>query len=103
MLRTAGKLWRLPCLLIFGKLLRTLRLRGTATENTDRLWKREASLWTNEDEPKWLDWMNIVDQQLSEVARFKALAAEVAEDAFTHILLLGMGGSSLCPEVFSKT
>src|SRR3954465_1437793 len=68
---------------------------------TDRLWKKDASLWTSKDESKWLDWMDIVGQQLSDVARFKALAAEVQEDAFTHILLLGMGGSSLCPEVFS--
>ncbi len=70
---------------------------------TGRLWKKDASLWTNKDESKWLDWMDIVGQQLSDVARFKALAAEVQEDAFTHILLLGMGGSSLCPEVFSMT
>src|SRR5947209_16030752 len=70
---------------------------------TDRLWKKDASLWTNKDESKWLDWMDIVGQQLSDVARFKALAAEVQEDAFTHILLLGMGGSSLCPEVFNMT
>ncbi|MBV8809908.1 MAG: bifunctional transaldolase/phosoglucose isomerase, partial [Acidobacteriaceae bacterium] len=34
---------------------------------------------------------------------FKALAAEVHEDGFAHMLLLGMGESSLCPEVFSKT
>ena len=70
---------------------------------TDRLWKKDPSLWTSKDESKWLDWMDVVGQQLSDVARFKALAAEIQEDAFTHILLLGMGGSSLCPEVFSMT
>lgn len=70
---------------------------------TERLWKRDASLWTGKDESKWLDWMDIIGQQLSDVARFKALSAEVHEDGFNHILLLGMGGSSLCPEVFSLT
>ncbi|MFL6448767.1 MAG: bifunctional transaldolase/phosoglucose isomerase [Bryobacteraceae bacterium] len=70
---------------------------------TDRLWKKDASLWTNKGESKWLDWMDIIGQQLSEVARFKALSAEVQEDGFNDILLLGMGGSSLCPEVFSTT
>jgi transaldolase / glucose-6-phosphate isomerase len=70
---------------------------------TDRLWKKDASLWTNTDESKWLGWLDIVDQQLSDVAKFKALAAEIREDGFTHILLLGMGGSSLAPEVFSLT
>src|SRR5947209_12066706 len=68
---------------------------------TDRLWKKDASLWTNTDESKWLGWLEIVDQQLSEAAKFKALAAEIREDGFQHILLLGMGGSSLAPEVFS--
>jgi glucose-6-phosphate isomerase len=71
--------------------------------NTQKLWNKDASLWTNNDEGKWLGWMEIVDQQLANVSKFKALGAEIHEDGFTHILLLGMGGSSLCPEVFSLT
>ncbi|MDQ2842196.1 MAG: bifunctional transaldolase/phosoglucose isomerase [Acidobacteriota bacterium] len=71
--------------------------------NTEKLWKKDASLWTNTDESKWLGWLDIVDRQLSDVSKFKALSAEVQEDGFTHILLLGMGGSSLAPEVFSRT
>jgi glucose-6-phosphate isomerase len=74
-----------------------------ASGNTQRLWKKDASLWTNKDESNWLGWLDIVDQQLSDVSKFKALSAEIHEDGFTHILLLGMGGSSLCPEVFSRT
>ena len=74
-----------------------------AKNNTDRLWKKDASLWTNSGEEKWLGWLDIVDQQLTSVSRFKAFAAEVHEDGFAHVLLLGMGGSSLCPEVFSLT
>src|SRR3954464_352770 len=78
--------------------------RAWDSENkTDRLWKKDASLWTNTDESKWLGWLDIVHQELSDVAKFKALAAEIREDGFTHILLLGMGGSSLAPEVFSVT
>ncbi len=71
--------------------------------NTQKLWAKDASLWTNQDEGKWLGWLDIVDQQLANVSKFKALGAEIHEDGFTHILLLGMGGSSLCPEVFSLT
>ena len=70
---------------------------------TQKLWNKDASLWTNTDESKWLGWLDIVDQELSDISKFKALGAEVHEDGFTHILLLGMGGSSLCPEVFSLT
>jgi glucose-6-phosphate isomerase len=71
--------------------------------NTEKLWKKDASLWTNTDESKWLGWLDIVDEQLAGVSRFKAFAASVKEDGFESILLLGMGGSSLCPEVFSLT
>jgi transaldolase / glucose-6-phosphate isomerase len=71
--------------------------------NTERLWNKDPSLWTNADEGHWLGWLDIVDQQLGNISKFKALTAEVHEDGFTHMLLLGMGGSSLCPEVFSKT
>jgi len=74
-----------------------------ASGKTERLWKKDASLWTGADEGKWLGWLDIVDQQLGNVSKFKALAAEGHEDGFTHMLLLGMGGSSLCPEVFAKT
>jgi glucose-6-phosphate isomerase len=71
--------------------------------NTERLWKKDASLWTNTGESAWLGWLDIVDQELGNVSRFKALQAEIREDGFTHVVLLGMGGSSLCPEVFGKT
>ena len=77
--------------------------RWDNSKNTERLWARDASLWTNMDEGKWLGWLDIVDLQLTHISKFKALAAEIAEDGFSHILLLGMGGSSLCPEVFSIT
>lgn len=74
-----------------------------AAGKTQKLWAKDASLWTNDDESKWLAWLTIVEEQLSDVSKFKALAAEIAEDGFRHLVLLGMGGSSLCPEVFSLT
>jgi transaldolase / glucose-6-phosphate isomerase len=68
-----------------------------------RLWQHDASLWTNEDECSWLGWLNIVDDQLANVSKLKELANEVKAAGFSDILLLGMGGSSLCPEVFALT
>lgn len=79
------------------------RQRWDQANSTARLWKKDPTLWSNEDEGKWLGWLDIVGEQIANVSRFKALAAEIAEDGFTHLLLLGMGGSSLCPEVFSLT
>jgi transaldolase / glucose-6-phosphate isomerase len=83
--------------------VRAAKEKWERSGNTERLWKKDPSLWTNADEGKWLGWLDIVDQQLGNISKFKALTAEVHEDGFTHMLLLGMGGSSLCPEVFSKT
>jgi transaldolase/glucose-6-phosphate isomerase len=68
-----------------------------------RLWAGDASLWTEADESNWLGWLNIVSDQLKEVAHHDALAADVKAGKFKDMLLLGMGGSSLGPEVFAET
>jgi transaldolase/glucose-6-phosphate isomerase len=68
-----------------------------------RLWEKDASLWSNTDESKWLGWLTITDEQLTDLAKFKAFALEVKKAKLKHILLLGMGGSSLCPEVLRMT
>jgi transaldolase / glucose-6-phosphate isomerase len=74
-----------------------------ASGKVRRLWQHDASLWTNDDEASWLGWLNITDQQFADIAKLKALADEVKSAGFSDILLLGMGGSSLCPEVLSLT
>ncbi len=74
-----------------------------ATGKVRRLWQRDASLWTNEDEANWLGWLGIADEQLAGVGQLKAFADEIKSAAFSDILLLGMGGSSLCPEVLALT
>lgn len=68
-----------------------------------QLWAKDAALWTNADEAKWLGWLDIVDDQLTNLSSLQAFAAEVKAVGFTQILLLGMGGSSLCPEVLKLT
>ena len=68
-----------------------------------RLWDRDASLWTGDDESKWLGWLDIVEEQTAHQDEHDKLAKEVRQRGFEHILLLGMGGSSLCPEVLRMT
>jgi transaldolase/glucose-6-phosphate isomerase len=68
-----------------------------------RLWQKDASLWSNADESKWLGWLTITNEQLANLDTLKQLAAEVKKAKFKHVLLLGMGGSSLCPEVLRMT
>jgi transaldolase / glucose-6-phosphate isomerase len=72
-------------------------------DKVKRLWARDASLWTNKDEGNWLGWLGIVDEQIAHNADFKNIADEIHSAGFTHLVLLGMGGSSLCVEVFGKT
>jgi transaldolase/glucose-6-phosphate isomerase len=71
--------------------------------NVRRLWAGDAALWTRQDEAKWLGWLPIVEQQRKRVGDFASLADDVRREGFTHVLLLGMGGSSLGPEVFAET
>lgn len=68
-----------------------------------RFWQRDASLWTGEDEEKWMGWIDIVERQKADLADFATLAADIETAGFKAALLLGMGGSSLCPEVLSLT
>jgi transaldolase / glucose-6-phosphate isomerase len=68
-----------------------------------RLWNGDATLWTGADENKWLGWLTIVDQQLTHIGALKDVAADIKKAKFKHALLLGMGGSSLCPEVLRLT
>jgi transaldolase/glucose-6-phosphate isomerase len=70
---------------------------------THRLWAGDASLWTGSDEASWIGWIGIVEQQLDDLTPLKNLQAEVKKEGFSHVLLLGMGGSSLCPEVWKET
>ncbi len=68
-----------------------------------RLWARDATLWTGRDEARWLGWLGVVEAQLRRVDELRAAAEDVRQAGFTHALLLGMGGSSLCPEVLRTT
>ncbi len=68
-----------------------------------KLWGRDASLWTGKDEAQWLGWLGITNDQLAHIQRLIQIS-EVAKSAgFVHVLLLGMGGSSLCSEVLKMT
>ncbi len=68
-----------------------------------RLWQRDASLWTGDDEASWLGWLDITEEQIAHAIELRNLAKEVWSAGYKDVLLLGMGGSSLCPEVLRMT
>ena len=71
--------------------------------NVRRLWAGDARLWTGSDEAKWLGWLNIAEEQRKRIGSLASLAEDIRQQGFSHIVLLGMGGSSLGPEVFAET
>ncbi|MEE9132316.1 MAG: bifunctional transaldolase/phosoglucose isomerase [Gemmatimonadota bacterium] len=71
---------------------------------TRRLWARDAGLWTDSDEADWLGWLGITEDQLeTSLGRFQRIAVVAKNEGISHVLLLGMGGSSLYPEVLEMT
>ena len=69
----------------------------------DRFWQKDPSLWTKSGEQDWLGWIDIAERGEKQLAGYAALAADVKSAGFESALLVGMGGSSLCPEVLSLT
>jgi len=74
-----------------------------SNNKVDRFWKKDSSLWTKDGEEKWLGWIDIVEREQKEAAAQAALAEDIRSAGFESALLLGMGGSSLCPEVLAVT
>jgi hypothetical protein len=66
------------------------------------IWERDATTWTGSDEAHWLGWLDEplhVQEQLAEIRRF----AESLHDEVDAVVLCGMGGSSLAPEVLRRS
>jgi glucose-6-phosphate isomerase len=68
----------------------------------ERVWAYDASLWTGSDEDRWLGWLDVVTRVRGHVDELNAFA-EAASEQFHDCILLGMGGSSLAPEVLRRT
>ncbi len=71
-------------------------------DKTRRLWSKDASLWTRHDEADWLGWLAVIDQELRDCSPLQKFGRKLSEEVFADVLLLGMGGSSLGPEVLAR-
>jgi transaldolase / glucose-6-phosphate isomerase len=67
----------------------------------DRIWAYDASVWTGADEDRWLGWLDVATRVRPHVDELKAFA-ETVSSQFESCVLLGMGGSSLAPEVLRR-
>ena len=83
------------------------RVKQAISEDVaQRIWRRDPSLWGGPGVPEIenrLGWLTVADQMLEQAPELEAFAREVRADGFTDAVLLGMGGSSLGPEVLRRS
>ncbi|MDQ2882784.1 MAG: bifunctional transaldolase/phosoglucose isomerase [Actinomycetota bacterium] len=68
-----------------------------------RMWAHDAGVWTGQDEGRRLGWLTVAREQREHPQRFAAFVEEIRAGGFADAVVLGMGGSSLCPEVLART
>jgi glucose-6-phosphate isomerase len=71
-------------------------------ELVERIWARDATVWTGADEDRWLGWLDEPRRMQERADEIREFAA-AARTRFETFVLLGMGGSSLAPEVLKRT
>ncbi len=69
----------------------------------DRIWERDPTTWTGRDEAKWLGWLDEPHRMRERARELVSFAEAVRADGLETVVLLGMGGSSLAPEVLRRT
>jgi transaldolase / glucose-6-phosphate isomerase len=72
-----------------------------ASAKIRRLWHKDKSVWTADDENKWLGWLTSAED--TDIADYEDYARRVKGQNFSDAVVLGMGGSSLGPEVLAET
>jgi transaldolase / glucose-6-phosphate isomerase len=73
------------------------------SELIDRIWERDPTVWTGGDEARWLGWLDEPRRMLERADELESFADSVADEGLDAVVLLGMGGSSLAPEVLRRT
>ncbi len=75
----------------------------TKNNGTARMWAKDKTLWSNADEDRWLGWLTIAQRTHADAAVLTKAADDAKSSGAKHVVVLGMGGSSLCPEVLAHT
>ena len=78
-------------------------MRVDTAEVVERIWARDATLWTGTDESRWLGWLDEPARMQERIPELESFADSVRADDVTDVVLAGMGGSSLAPEVIRRT
>jgi transaldolase/glucose-6-phosphate isomerase len=84
-----------------GKAVEQATEQWRASAKIRRLWHHDNSVWSGTDEAKWLGWLTSAAS--ADIADYEDFAQRVKGQNFTDAVVLGMGGSSLGPEVLAET
>ena len=84
-----------------GKAVKESTEDWRASARIRRLWQHDKSVWTGTDEDKWLGWLT--SPAAADIADYEDFARRVKGQNFSDAVVLGMGGSSLGPEVLART
>jgi glucose-6-phosphate isomerase len=80
------------------------RLQKAADEDVvGRIWRKDGTLWAPEGTPEVtnrLGWLDIAERSKEQLPELEALREDLVNGGYTDAIVLGMGGSSLAPEVF---
>jgi transaldolase/glucose-6-phosphate isomerase len=83
------------------------RVRRAAGEDVvRRIWRKDGTLWAPPGTPELddrLGWLTIADKLLEDLPSIREFVRDARADGLTDVVLLGMGGSSLAPEVFRRS
>ena len=96
---------------VLGSLQERCNLAIQDAERTDvvkRIWRKDASLWKDDEGAQKiiknsLGWLTVPDEMIAVAAELTEFANQIRSRGFKTVMVCGMGGSSLCPEVFAKT
>ena len=80
--------------------------RAAGEDVARRIWRKDDTLWGEHGAPEIanrLGWLTITEQMEEEAAELRAFARDIADEGTTDVVLLGMGGSSLAPEVIRQS
>ena len=87
----------------------TQAVEGAATEDlARRIWRKDATLWKDDEASQKvirnaLGWLTVPDEMIGVVDELAEFADLIRQRGFQTVMVCGMGGSSLCPEVFART
>ncbi len=90
----------------YERAVRSRLAEWVANDTARRIWEKDFTVWSATEIPEITDrlgWLSLPETMLTEIDGINTFVAEVMSEGLRYVVLLGMGGSSLAPEVYRAT